>query len=188
LEYIGAVDQRRVEYNQYFKKNEKIPVPFNLANRSDILKFTSAPLTSQIEIIGRLRAELFITSNCTDTDFTAKLIDVYPDGREMWVAEGILKTRSREGYNNSVFMTPGNVYDLEIDMWSTAYRFTEGHQLRLSISSSNWNKFAVNTNTGGPITITYPEELKSGEFYYANNTVLAGVNGSLSCLWLPRTN
>lgn len=192
LEYIGAVDQRRVEYETYY--NNKYTGPFDTSHpRADILKFTSPVLTSPVEIIGNITAELYITSNCTDTDFTAKLIDVFPDGREMWIAEGILKARYRNAidFQTEELMDGSGttVYSLNIDMWSTAYRFTEGHRIRLSISSSNYNKFALNPNTGGPVTRMHPEDCTQlgTNYYIANNSVSCGIGGSMSCLWLPRT-
>ncbi|MHA1821151.1 MAG: CocE/NonD family hydrolase [Promethearchaeota archaeon] len=191
LDYIGAVDQRRVEYSQYYPPSYS--GEFNTSNpRKDILKFDTATLTKDIEVVGRISAELYITSNCTDTDFTAKLIDIFPDGREMWVADGILKARYRNANNfeSQELMTPNHMYHLSIDMWSTAYRFVAGHKIRLSISSSNYNKFAVNPNTGGPVRNTHPEDLINGleQFYWANNTIVCGLSGNLSALWLPITN
>lgn len=181
LQYIGAVDQRRVEYTE----------PYGDTNRSDILKFTSGTLDYPVEIIGNVTADLYITSNCTDTDFTAKLIDVFPDGREMWIAEGILKARYRDypDFGGQTLMDGSGttIYNLDIDMWSTAYRFVPGHKIRISISSSNYNKFAVNPNTGDPVASTHPEDCTLGEFYIANNSVCCGISGSMSSILFPRT-
>jgi uncharacterized protein len=187
LKYIGAVDQRRVEYtsNPYNSEN-KISDTWVAENRSDILKYTSAPLTSDLEVIGRIKTEIYVSSNCTDTDFTAKLIDVFPDGREMWLADGILKARYKNGYSSSNLLSAGNVYQLNIDLWSTAYTFTPGHQIRVSISSSNYNKFGVNPNTGGVINGTHPDKLGVGSYNIANNSVACGVPAQLSCIWLPQ--
>ena len=152
--------------------------------RSDILKFTTPILTNPVEIIGRLNATLYITSNCTDTDFTVKLLDIYPDGREIIVASGILKARYREGFGSAdvQFMEEDTIYQLDIDMWSTAIRFVPGHQIRVSVSSSNFREFAVNDNTGGPITANL-----GGTYNIANNTLLCGAPGQYSCIWFPRT-
>ncbi len=154
------------------------------AGRSDILKFTTQILTNPVEIIGRLNASLQITSNCTDTDFTAKLLDIYPDGRQIIVASGILKTRYRNGFEpmDVALMAPGQVYDLAIDLWSTAYRFTQGHRIRISISSSNYPEFAVNDNTGGAVTATL-----GPTYNVANNTLLCGAGATPSSIWFPRS-
>jgi uncharacterized protein len=152
-------------------------------NRGDILKFTTPVLTAPVEITGRLRATLNVASNCTDTDFTAKLLDIYPDGRQIIIADGILKTRYRDGFRpeNVAFMTPGNVYTLDVDMWSMAYRFSPGHRIRVSITSSNYPEFAVNPNTGGPVTPEFTTH------FDANNTLLLGQGSTPSCIWFPRT-
>ncbi len=154
------------------------------AGRSDILKFTTPMLSSPVEMIGRLNASLQITSNCTDTDFTAKLLDLYPDGREIIVASGILKTRYRNGFGPTdvALMIPGQVYNLTIDLWSTAYRFMPGHRIRISISSSNYPEFAVNDNTGGPVTAVL-----GATYNIANNTLVCGAGATPSCIWFPRS-
>ena len=177
LKYIGGVDQRSVEYDNQNK------------TRPDILKFTSAKLTEPVEIIGRLSSELYIASNCTDTDFVVKLMDIYPDGREMWVADGLLKARYRNGFNASILMTPGQLYYLDIDMWSTAYYFAPGHQIRVSVTSSLYNKFALNPNTGAAINNTHVADLISGweSYNIAENTIACGKSGLYSGIIFPRT-
>lgn len=178
LAKIGAVDQREFEYtDKDFTQH-----------REDILKFTSPTLPNGIEIVGRLNAQLFIQSNCTDTDFTVKLIDVFPDGREMWIADGILKARYRNGYDAENFLVSGMPYELNVDLWSTAYYFAPGHRIRVSITSSNYNKFALNPNTGDPIRPLHVEDLQPGNYFLANNTVYCGYGGNDSCIWFPRTN
>nr|MDO8115456.1 CocE/NonD family hydrolase [Candidatus Sigynarchaeota archaeon] len=169
---IGAYDNKLVE-----------------ANRSDILKFRTPVLTAPVEIIGRIRATLNVMSNCTDTDFTAKLLDIYPDGREIIVADGILKTRYRDGFrsNETALMVPGNVYTLDVDLWSMAYRFTPGHQIQVSISSSNYPEFAANPNTGGAVTSWGLGDPVTIPYYHANNTVLLGQGATPSCIWFSRT-
>jgi len=191
LDYIGAVDQRRVEYETSpYDENEEFDAGWSAEDRSDILKFESPVLTEPVEFVGNISADLYVKSNCTDTDFTVKLMDVYPDGREMWVADGILKARFREGFQQETFLNPGQPYRLNIDMWSSAYRFVPGHKIKISISSSNWDKFAINPNTGGEIDDLYPANFtRDGfEFNIANNSIACGLGEKESCLWLPRTN
>ncbi|MEX2730097.1 MAG: CocE/NonD family hydrolase [Candidatus Sigynarchaeum springense] len=157
--------------------------------RPDILQFTSRTLTSPIEIVGRLRATLNIASNCTDTDFTVKLLDIFPDGREIYVADGILKARYRSGFSSAdeALLVPGQVYELEIDMWSMAYRFSVGHRIRVSITSSNYPEYAVNPNTGGPVGPWGPGDMGTVPFKVANNTLICGQGSTPSCIWFPRT-
>jgi len=175
LREIGASDQREVENDA------------NGNPRSDILRFTSGVLDTPVEIIGKLDATLYISSNCTDTDFTVKLMDIFPDGQQMWVADGILKARYRNGYNTANLMTPGQTYQLSIDMWSTAYRFVPGHRIRISITSSLYNKFALNPNTGTAVGNTHVQDLTEGSFYIANNSVICGNGGFYSSVEFPRT-
>lgn len=157
--------------------------------RPDILKFTSGNLTSPVEIVGHLRATLNIASNCTDTDFTVKLIDIFPDGREIYVADGILKARYRGGFSSADARTmePGQVYDLDVDMWSMAYRFSPNHRIRVSITSSNYPEYAVNPNTGAAVGPWGPGDMGTIPFSIANNTLLLGQGSTPSCIWFPRT-
>ncbi len=127
----GSFDQRSVE------------------NRPDVLLFNSAPLNAPVEVTGHIRAKLWITSSTKDTDFTAKLTDVYPDGRSMLVCDGILRARYRKSLSKPEWLTPGKPTLVEVDMWSTSIVFNKGHRIRLALSSSNSPRFDVNPNTGG---------------------------------------
>jgi len=117
--------------------------------RQDVLVYTTPPLAEGVEVTGPLKAVLFVSSSVKDTDFTAKLVDVYPDGTAYNVQEGILRARYREGYENPVWMKSGKVYQLEVDMQATSNFFRPGHRIRLEISSSNFPRFDRNMNTGG---------------------------------------
>lgn len=121
-----------------------------LEKRPDVLVFSSDVLAEPVEVTGQITAKLFVSSNCPDTDFTVKLMDVYPDGRSMLVTDGILRARFRESFEREVFMEPGNVYELEVDLWSTSLVFNRGHQIRIAVSSSNAPRFEPNPNTGRP--------------------------------------
>jgi len=164
--------------------------PFDLAgpmdqssieNRSDVLIFETPVLTETVEIVGRIWGNLFISSNCTDTDFTIKLTDVYPDGRSMLVTDGSLTVRYRYNYTSEVLMSgnQNDIYELLIDCWSTAYSFAPGHKIRVAISSSNYPRFATNPNTGAPLARDY---LNAN---IANNTLLVGPLYNSSII-LPR--
>jgi putative CocE/NonD family hydrolase len=120
----------------------------SLEERDDVLVFSTPILTESITVIGQLEVSLFISSNCIDTDFTVKLTDVYPDNTSMLITDTILRVRNRESVSSWDFMTPGNIYNINIPFDSTAYHFNKGHQLRIDISSSNYPRFEVNPNTG----------------------------------------
>ncbi len=110
--------------------------------------FTSDVLKEPIEVTGRIRAKLFISSDCPDTDFTVKLTDVYPDGRSMLVTDGILRARHHKSFAKETFLEPGRVYALTVDLWSTSLVFNKGHRIRIAVSSSNSPRFEANPNTG----------------------------------------
>ena len=128
----GPMDQRPVE------------------DRDDVLLFTTEPLTEPLEVTGRLKAVLWVRSSAPDTDFTVKLTDVYPDGRSMLIADGIRRCRFREGFEQEQLMTPGEVYRIEVDLWSTSILFNRGHRVRVVVSGSNYPRFDVNNNQADP--------------------------------------
>jgi len=126
-------------------------------NRSDVLLHTSAPLSESMRITGPLLVALQVVSNATDTDFTAKLTDVYPDGTSRLIQDGIIRMRwrnrspSRENYEHPVPIQPGAKYEIELDLWNSSYVFNKGHRVRVAISSSNAPRFKPNPNLGLPL-------------------------------------
>jgi len=136
-------------------------------NRNDVIVFTSEVLKKPIGVTGQIRAELYVSSDAIDTDFTVKLTDVYPDGRSMLIADGILRMRNRNGFDHWEFIEAGEIYKIEVDLWSTAYIWNEGHQLRVSISSSNSPRFLANSNTG----INIHKTIQNPSYKLANNTL-----------------
>lgn len=132
--------------------------------RDDVILFTSQVLTESITVVGQINATIFISSNCTDTDFTVKLTDVYPDNRSMLVTDTIIRARNRNGFSDWDFMEPGVIYEISIPLDSTAYLFPPGHRIRIAISSSNYPRFEVNPNTGDPLW-------QNTTTYVANNTL-----------------
>lgn len=118
--------------------------------RPDVLLFTTPALDSPLEIVGQVRVRLWASSDRKDTDFTAKLTDVYPDGRSMIFLDGIVKGRYRDTYLKEEFLAPGEIYEFEIDLGYIAIALAPGHRLRLAISSSNFDRFDINPNTGDP--------------------------------------
>ncbi len=141
----------------------------SVESRDDVLVFTSNVLSDPVWVTGPIKARLFVSSSCVDTDFTVKLTDVYPDGRSMLITDGILRMRNRNGCDHWEFMEPGEVYEVEISLWSTSYIFNEGHQIRISISSSNAPRFLPNPNTKAGIA-------KNETYQIAENTVFVGNN------------
>lgn len=117
--------------------------------RNDILVYTSEPLEEGIEVSGFIETSLFVGSDARDTDFTIKILDVYPDGKAYNLDETIQRARFREGYDKEVFMEEGEVYKLEMTPMSTSNYFEKGHRIRIEISSSNFPRFTRNLNTGG---------------------------------------
>ena len=129
--------------------------------RSDVLIYDTELLRDALEVTGPVMVAVYASSTALDTDFTATLCDVFPDGRAISITEGIVRARTRKSGTNSdpAFLDPGVVYRFEIDLWETSWVFKPGHRIRLDISSSNFPRFDRNTNTGGIIgeeTTTIP--------------------------------
>lgn len=118
--------------------------------RPDVIVFTTPKLQSPLAIVGQVVVKLWASSDRIDTDFTAKLTDVYPDGRSMIFLDGIVKGRYRNSYLKEEFLTPGQAYAFTIDLGYIAIVLAPGHCLRLAISSSNFDRFDINPNTGEP--------------------------------------
>ena len=119
--------------------------------RADVLSYTSDPLTEPLTVIGPVELVLHASSSAPDTDFTAKLVDVAPDGSAVNLADGILRARYRDSLSDPSLLEPGRVYELRIDLVATANVFATGHRVRLDVSSSNFPRFDRNTNTGGTV-------------------------------------
>jgi hypothetical protein len=120
-----------------------------METRHDILVYTSESLTEGIEVTGFIESTLYVSSDAKDTDFTIKIIDVYPDGRAYNLDETIQRARYREGYDKEVFMEAGKVYKLDMTPMATSNYFEKGHRIRIEVSSSNFPRFDRNLNTGG---------------------------------------
>jgi len=120
-----------------------------IEQRPDILVFSSAPLVRPLEITGPITVILFARSTARDTDFTAKLVDVFPDGTAVNLSNGIQRASFRESLADPTPIRPGEIYRYRINVWPTSNRFAEGHRIRLEISSSDYPQFAPNPNTGG---------------------------------------
>ncbi len=128
----GAFDQRTME------------------TRSDVLVYTSEPFKDGIELSGPITPTLYVSSDAKDTDFTVKVLDVYPDGKAYNLDESIQRMRYRDGYDKpEVWMEPGKVYKVTLQPLTTSNYFAPGHRLRIEVSSSNFPRFDRNLNTGG---------------------------------------
>ena len=129
----------------------------SLSARNDVLVFQTAPLEKDLEVTGPLIVNLWGSSSAVDTDFTAKLVDVYPpnkdfpNGVELNLADSIVRARYRDSLEKATFMKPGTVYRFRIELNPTSILFTKGHRIRIDISSSNFPRFDVNPNTGEPL-------------------------------------
>lgn len=147
----GGYDQR--EGPEFYGSS----LPYGpVSARADVLVFQSEPLAEDLEVTGAIEAKLWISSDAVDTDFTIKLIDVYPpsadypQGFALNLTDGILRCRYRDSWQNPTLMTPGRVYPIAVTAFPTSNTFVRGHRIRLDISSSNFPHFDVNPNTGAP--------------------------------------
>jgi len=133
-------------------------------NRNDVLVFTSEELKTDLEVTGPVKVILYAASSARDTDWTAKLVDVHPDGRPINLCDGIIRARYRELPRNPELIQPGKIYSYEIDLWVTSNVFLAGHKIRVEISSSNFPRFDRNPNTGADFG-------KSAEIIKATQTI-----------------
>lgn len=115
--------------------------------RNDVLVFTSEELKSELEVTGPVKVILYAASMAEDTDWTAKLVDVHPDGRAFNLCDGIIRARYRQSRDNPSLIKPSQIYRYEIDLWTTSNAFLSGHRIRVEISSSNFPRFDRNLNT-----------------------------------------
>ena len=132
---------------------EFTPGPFDqrpLENRPDVLVFSTLPLEKDLEVTGFLRLELYASSSAVDTDFTAVLADVGPDGYARFLTDGITRARYRKSTEKAELIRPGEIYKFDMDLWATSNVFLAGHRIRLYVSSSNFPRFNRNLNTGEP--------------------------------------
>jgi len=141
--------------------------------RADVLTFTSYVLTEPVEITGRVRARLFVSSDCPDTDFFAKLCDVYPDGRSMNVCEGQIRARFRRSYKVERLMEAGKVYAVDIDLMSTSIVVNRGHRIRIDVTSSSAPGYDPNPNTGEPLRASDRKRIAHNVVHVGGSTASA---------------
>ena len=183
-----------------FKYDPKNPVPTNggrnltrnwgikdqreQENRSDVLVYQSEILQEPVIVTGPVIAHLQASSNCKDTDFTVKITDVYPDGRSLLMADGILMGRHYKRMDGEDLLEEGRIYEMKVDLWSIAVAFDKGHRIRIAVSSSNYPRFETNPNTGetfGKNTYTKTATNRvyntDGYFSYLSLPVMNGTKG-----------
>ncbi|MDQ0252862.1 putative CocE/NonD family hydrolase [Evansella vedderi] len=143
----GPLDQREIE------------------SREDVLVYTSAPMEQQLEVTGRVKMVLWAATDAPDTDFTVKLVDVFPDGRAYILTDGIVRAKYRDGYEVKPELA-GEVVKYEIDLWATSNVFLPGHSIRIEVSSSNFPRYDVNPNTGQSLIETTESKKATQTIYH----------------------
>lgn len=151
----------------------------DVEQREDVLIYSIPVLDRPVEVTGPIELRLFVSSSAQDTDFTGKLVDVFPDGRAIILTEGILRARCRKSMTAPELLEPEAIYEIHLNLWATANVFLPGHCIRLEVSSSNFPRFDRNSNTGGVIAQESPSQ-----FQPAVNRVFHDANHP-SCLILP---
>lgn len=173
----GAFDQR--ERPDFFPS---APPYLPLSARQDVLVFQTAPLESDVVVAGPIEVVLFASSSTVDTDFTAKLVDVYPpsadypNGFDMNISDALIRASYRDDRHTRDLITPGRVYRLIVSPFPTANVFRKGHRIRIDISSSNFPRFDVNPNTGEPLGLNHRTVIAENTIHhsqrYASHVVL----------------
>jgi hypothetical protein len=123
----------------------------DLVKGADVISFTSDALEGDLEITGQISITLYAASSAAVKSVSAALVDVFPDGYCHQIQEGIVGARYRDSEREPTLIEPGQVYRYSIDLWATSFLIEAGHRLRVDISSSNFNRFDRNLNTGGPL-------------------------------------
>jgi putative CocE/NonD family hydrolase len=155
------------------RRGNTLMIPHGVADqrstedRPDVLVYTSEPLAHDLELTGPIKVQLFASSSAIDTDFTAKLVDVRPDGYAHNLQDGMVRARYRNAGEPASFITPGQVYEYTIDLWATSHVLKAGHQLRVDISSSNFPRFDRNPNTGAPLGVDTRLETAQQTIYHS---------------------
>jgi uncharacterized protein len=143
-----------------------------LSARSDVLVFQTSHLTEDMEVTAPLVVSLWASSTAVDTDFTAKLVDIYPPskdfpgGVELNIGDSIVRARYRDSLEKATLMTPGEIYKFRIELYPTSILFAKGHRIRVDISSSNFPRFDVNPNTGEPLNQNSKTALATNTIYH----------------------
>ena len=139
-----------------------------IQERSDVLVFQSEKLDQEIEVTGPIKAIIYVSSDCIDTDFTDTLTDIEENGKAIALCEGIVRARFRNGTDNPKMLKPNKIYEVEIDMWNTSNLFKKNHMICLEISSSNFPRYNRNLNTGGNIEKGFEMKKANQKIYHGS--------------------
>ena len=148
-----------------------------IEKREDVLVYSTSPLRQDLEVTGPVKVILFASSSALNTDYTAKLVDVYPDGRAIRICEGIIRASYRLPDEVPANIEPGKIYEYTIDLWATSNLFKAGHQIRIEISSSSFPRFDRNLNTGNNLSFGKSWQNAQQTIYHNENYP--------SCIVLP---
>ena len=163
--------------------------PFNqgsLDSRPDIITFETDDLSNDVTASGKIKVNLFVESNQPDADVSIRIVDLYPDGRSMLVTDGIHRMRFRNGFTqiDESFMTPGSVYNVEVELPFTHYTWKAGHQIKIYVGGNNAKRYDVNLQNGGPMYIAGDTNIASIQIHhnstYPSRLILPGNNTFLS--------
>jgi len=119
--------------------------------RADVRDYSSAPLDEALLVVGDVRAEIWWSCSSPDGDLYVQLLDVHPDGRALYLTDGILRARFREGFDRETPLPVGEPVCMAVDLWHLAHEFAAGHRIRLRVQPSALDRFDVNSGTGGPL-------------------------------------
>jgi putative CocE/NonD family hydrolase len=134
--------------------------------RDDVLVYTSEAFAKQQLICGPVRAHLYASSSATDTDFTVKFLDVWPNGFAQRMSDGMVRARFRDGGDKMSLIEPGKIYAYDVDVWNTCQEFPEGHRMRIEVASSAFPKYDRNQNTGEPLGRTANIKIAQQTIYH----------------------
>jgi hypothetical protein len=137
-----------------------------IEQREDVLVYTSDVLGEDVEVCGPIRVRLYAGSSARDTDFMAKLIDVWPDGFAQRLTDGMVRARFREGMDKPSLIEPGRVYGYDLDLWNTCQTYKKGHRIRLEVASSAFPKYDRNLNTGEALGKTSEMKIADQKIYH----------------------
>ena len=134
--------------------------------RDDVLVYTTAPLTEEVQVCGPISARLFAASSARDTDFMMKLLDVWPNGYAQRLTDGMVRARFREGMERPSLIEPGRIYQYSIDLWNTCQTFKQGHSIRVEVASTAFPKYDRNPNTGEALGTSTRLETATQKIYH----------------------
>lgn len=134
--------------------------------RSDVLVFTTEPLKEDVEVTGNIVVKLHASTDRKDTDFTGKIVDVSPNGYAQILLEGVIRGRYAKTFKEQNLLTPGQIYEFYVDLWSVSNLFQKGHRIRIEISSSNFPKYDANPNTGGKFGVGTETLIATQKIYH----------------------